>query len=180
MRIAVLDKMRAMGRESRGPEGLQRMMQQLDPSQFNHVDAETDPVMKRFHLSIFSEGSGTQFYSTTFAEWAAHELLRRAQPATVLVRFAPRQIQRSFDEMILDLNGTVTLDPDGSLLDADMGAFYIWLNQRRLPNSDKSAFLVWFENHAEAVMIAPHLSAGTESREPLSFDQLLQSVAEFH
>lgn len=153
------------------------MMQELDPSQFNAVDDVSDPVMRRFRLSIFSEGSGTQFYSTTFAEWTAHELLRRAQPVTVLIRFAPRQIQRSFDEMILDQNGVVTFDPQGSHMDADMGAFYIWLNQRRLPESDKAAFLVWFEDHGEAVMIAPHLAPGTESSEPISCEQLLRSVA---
>jgi hypothetical protein len=176
LRVAVVEKMRTLGRESGGPEGLQKMMQELDPSQFRDAEDATDPVMSRFRLSIFSEGSGTQFYSTTFAEWTAHELLRRAQPVSALIRFAPRQVQRSFDEMILDQNGAAAVDAQGSLMDADMGAFYVWLNQRRLPENEKSVFLCWFEDHAEAVMIGPHGSPGTESHEQVSLDELLRSA----
>ncbi len=176
LRLAVVEKMRTLGRESGGPEGLQKMMRELDPSQFKDTDDATDPVMSRFRLSIFSEGSGTQFYSTTFAEWTARELFRRAQPLSALIRFAPRQVQLSFDEMILDQNGVVAVDPQGSLMDADIGAFYIWLNQRRLPENEKSVFLGWFEDHPEAVMIAPHGSPGTESHEQVSLDELLRSA----
>ncbi len=174
LRIAVVDKMRILGRESGGPEGLEKALQELDPSQFPDASEGDDPVMSRFRLSIFSEGSGTQFYSTTFAEWTAHELLRRAQPVTLLVRFAPRQVQRTFDEMIMDQNRAVAVDPQGSLLDADMGAYYIWLNQRRLPKSDNGRFLVWFQGHSEAVMIALHLVPGTEDPQPVSLQKLLQ------
>jgi len=49
-----------------------------------------DAVLNRFQLSVLTEGSGTQIYSTTFVQWAARELLRRAQPLTLLARFAPR------------------------------------------------------------------------------------------
>lgn len=177
LRLAVVERMRTLGHESRGPEGLQKMMAALDPAEFPELGASDDPVMSHFRLSVFTEGSGTQFYSTTFTQWTAHELLRRAQPITALIRFAPRQVQRSFDEMILDKGEAVPIDPQGSLMDADMGAFYIWLNQRRLPRSEEATFVVWFENHSEALMIAPHLTAGTESHAPLSFEDLLKPVS---
>jgi len=47
-----------------------------------------------FDLKVLTEGSGTQIFSTTFAQWAAREALRRAQPLTLVVRFASRQRQR--------------------------------------------------------------------------------------
>jgi hypothetical protein len=174
LRLAVIERMRTLGQESGGPRGLQKMMDALSPAQFPAMDVSGDPVMNHFLLSIFTDGSGTQFYSTTFAQWTARELLRRAQPATTLVRFAPRQVQRSFDEMILDRGETVAVDPHGSLMDADMAAFYIWLDQRRLPKYEDATYLVWFENHQEALMIAPHLQAGTASNTPTSLRDLLK------
>jgi hypothetical protein len=58
-----------------------------------------------------------------------------------------------------------------------MGAYYIWLNQRRLVDSDKASFLVWFEDHNEALIISPKISAGTISREPVTLDRMLASIA---
>lgn len=177
LRLAVLKKMRTLGEVSRGPEGLQHLMFALQPEQFGLHGTSKDAVLDRFLLSIFTEGSGTQFYSTTFVQWSAHELLRRAQPLTTLVRFAPRQVQRSLDEMLVDGGETLTKDPEGSLVDADMGAYYIWLNQRRLVDSDKASFLVWFEDHNQALIISPRISAGTISREPVTLDRMLASIA---
>jgi hypothetical protein len=34
-------------------------------------------------------GSGTQIFSTTFVQWAARECLRRAQPETIVLHYAP-------------------------------------------------------------------------------------------
>jgi hypothetical protein len=48
-----------------------------------------DAVLSRFQVSVLTEGSGTQVFSTTFVQWAAREAFRRAQPLTLLLRFAP-------------------------------------------------------------------------------------------
>jgi hypothetical protein len=64
-------------------------------------------------------------------------------------------------------------DPEGSLIDADMGAYYTWLNQQRLAGADRSAFLVWFEGHRHAVAIGPSLPAGTESADSVDLKQVL-------
>ena len=41
-------------------------------------------MLNRFQLSLLTEGSGTQVFSTTFVQWAAREALRRAQPLTLV------------------------------------------------------------------------------------------------
>jgi len=133
----------------------------------------SDPVMQRFQLKILTEGSGTQIFSTTFAQWAAREALRRAQPLTLLVRFAPRQRQKPMNEMITDSAKPAELDPVGSLVDADFGAYYNWLNQQRLPGAEQSKFLVWFEGHNEAVVIGPTWPRGTQSNMLADMKQLL-------
>jgi hypothetical protein len=128
-------------------------------------------------VKLLTEGSGTQIFSTTFAQWAARETLRRAQPLTLLVRFAPRQRQKPMNELLSETQPAVDLDPAGSLVDADMGAYYTYLNQQRLTGADRSSFLVWFEGHNEAVAIGPGVPRGTASSAPTDLKQLLTWIS---
>ena len=89
-------------------------------------------MLNRFQLSLLTEGSGTQVFATTFVQWAAREALRRAQPLTLFARFAPRQRENPMNELLSEAQRRPELDPQGSLVDADMGAYYTWLNQQRL------------------------------------------------
>ncbi len=65
-------------------------------------------------------------------------------------------------------------DKEGSLIDADMGAYYSWINQSRLAGAEQSRFLVWFEDHSLACAIAPTLPRGTTSTTPITMRQILQ------
>ena len=172
VRAALLRKMRfEIEQPGMGPEALRSTLAQLRPKDFGL--SEGDAVLDRFSVKILTEGSGTQIYSTTFAQWAAREALRRAQPLTLLVRFAPRQRQKTMNELLSTRPEQAELDPIGSLVDADMGAYYNWLNQQRLTGADQSAFLVWFENHGDAVAISPAMPRGTESTAATDIQQLL-------
>jgi hypothetical protein len=173
VRTALLNRMQAeIQMPGMGPEELRTHMAQLTPIDLG-MDAAGDPVLDRFQLKLFTEGSGTQIYSTTFAQWTTREVLRRAQAITLLVRYAPRQRQRPMNELLADARGGVELDPSGSLVDADMGAYYHWINQQRLPGSEGSSFIAWFEGHSQALVISPSLPRGTESKSPLDLKQLL-------
>ncbi len=176
-RAALSAKMRAeIERPGMGPEALRTLMARMSPEDLGLDSAPgnaSDPVMQRFQLKILTEGSGTQIFSTTFAQWAAREALRRAQPLTLLVRFAPRQRQKPMNEMISDSAKPAELDPVGSLVDADFGAYYNWLNQQRLSGAEQSKFLVWFEGHNEAVVIGPAWPRGTQSNMLADMKQLL-------
>jgi hypothetical protein len=159
-----------------GPEALRSLMARMRPEDLglNAMPGKTsDPIMERFQLKVLTEGSGTQIFATTFAQWTAREALRRAQPLTLLVRFAPRQRQKPMNEMISDSTKPVELDPVGSLIDGDFGAYYNWLNQQRLPGAEQSRFLVWFEGHNEAVAIGSSWPRGTQSNLAADMEQLL-------
>jgi len=163
VRAALLKRMQAeIGMPGMGPEELRTRMARLVPADLE-MDKNGDPVVDRFKVKLLTEGSGTQVYATTFAQWTTREVLRRAQAVTLLVRFAPRQRQRPLNELIAATKGTPELDPLGSLIDADMGAYYHWINQQRLPGSERSSFLAWFEGHTQAVAIGPSFPKGTES-----------------
>jgi hypothetical protein len=69
------------------------------------------------------------------------------------------------------------LDPVGSLVDGDIGAYYNWLNQQRLPGAEKASFLAWFEGHSAAALIGPSVPRGTESSAPTDMKQLLSWIS---
>jgi hypothetical protein len=158
-----------------GPEQLRTHLAQLSPSDLG-MDKNGDVVLDRFQIKLLTEGSGTQIFSTTFAQWTAREALRRAQTLTLLVRFAPRQRQRPMNELLSSSNSNLELDYAGSLIDADMGSYYHWLNQQRLPGADQASFLVWFEGHSQALAISPTLPRGTESNSAMDLGGLLSLI----
>ncbi|PYU48336.1 MAG: hypothetical protein DMG48_20695 [Acidobacteria bacterium] len=173
VRAALSAKIRAeIQRPGMGPEALRTHLAQLRPADLG-LGKAGNLVLDRFQVKMLTEGSGTQIFSTTFAQWTAREALRRAQPLTLLVRFAPRQRQKPMNEMLSTSRDVAELDPLGSLMDADMGAYYNWLNLQRLTGADQSSFLVWFEGHNEAVAIGPSLPRGTVSNTSASLEQLL-------
>ena len=155
-----------------GPEELRTKMARLTPADLGMRGG--DPVLGRFEVQMFTEGSGTQIFATTFAMWTAREALRRAQPLTLLVRYAPRQQQRPMNELLSDSDKKPTMDYEGSLMDADMGTYYHWIDQQRLPGSNSSAFLAWFEGHRQAVVIAPTIPRGVESTSVMNLGELLK------
>lgn len=157
-----------------GPENLRTVMASLKPSDLRIDKLTGDPVLARFQLRLLSEGSGTQIFSTTFAQWAARETLWRAQPLTLVVRYAPRQRQRPMNELLSVSKAALELDPAGSLVDADMGAYYNWINQQRLPGAEQASFLAWFEGHNEALAIGPAVPRGTTSSTRASLKQIIE------
>jgi hypothetical protein len=176
-RAALSEKIRSeIERPGMGPEALRTLLSKMRPADLGMGKAG-DPVLDNFQMKMLTEGSGTQVFSTTFTQWTAREALRRAQPLTLLVRFAPRQRQRPMNEMLSASHEPVDLDPVGSLVDADMGAYYDWVNMQRLPGADRSSFLAWFEGHNEAIAIGPSLPRGTESKAVADLEQLLSWAA---
>jgi len=59
-------------------------------------------------------------------------------------------------------------------VDADMGAYYTWLNQQRLAEAEKASFLVWLENQSEAVAIGPRFEKDRTMEAPFEFARLLE------
>ncbi|HUI43333.1 MAG TPA: hypothetical protein VL523_15320 [Terriglobia bacterium] len=176
-RLALLNRMeKAIQSGIGGPEALRTMIAELRPEDVGLKGPAGDAVLDHFQVSVLTQGSGTQIFSTTFVQWAAREALRRAQPLTLLARFAPRQRQRPMNEMLSGEKQNPALDPEGSLIDADMGAFYTWLNQGRLAGAERSSFLVWFEGHQEALAIAPALPRNTESDSSIDLKELVGQI----
>lgn len=173
VRLALLRNMQAeIKRPGMGPEELRTNLAALQPVDVG-LDKQGDTVLNHFQLKLMTEGSGTQIFSTTFAQWTAREALRRAQPLTLLVRFGPRQRERSMNELLSNADSHSEPDLRGSLIDADMGAYYNWINQQRLPGADRSSFIAWFEGSPQAVAIGPSFARGASSNSIASLKEIL-------
>ena len=170
-RAALLDRIgKETSKAGMGPEELRDHLMHLAPADLGMA---SDPVLDHFQLKVLTEGSGTQIFSTTFAQWTAREALRRAEPWTLLVRFQPRQRERPMNELLANHPTPLELDAQGSLIDADMSAYYQWIDQQRLSGAAESAFLVWFEDQRQAVAIGPGLPRGAESNSRLTLSAVL-------
>lgn len=177
VRAALVFKMRkTMQPDGGGPEALRSLLARLGPEDLGMSAAEEDAVLNRFQISVLTEGSGTQIFSTTFVQWTAREALRRAQCVTLLARYSPRLGEASMTGLLAGANERPRYDPEGSLVDADMGAYYTWINQQRLPGADQARFLAWFEGGEEALAIGPGLPRGTESNEPVGLRELMNRL----
>lgn len=157
-----------------GPEAVSSFMGALTPADLGLRESADDAALRHFEVNLLTEGAGTQVFSTTFVQWAAREAMRRAQPITMLARFAPRQRMAPMNELLKRNPLTQVTDPEGSLIDADMGAYYTWINQSRLAGAEQARFLAWYEAHNIAVAIAPGLPQGTVSSVSTSFDKILK------
>lgn len=176
VRDAVVAKLRSMILAGAGTEARRSGLMQLRPEDVGLKGEGQESVLNHFKVAVLSEGAGAQFFSTTFVQWASREVLRRAQPVTLLARFAPRMTENSMNEAVMGARKPPVLDAQGALVDADMGAHYTWLNQMRLSGARESSFLVWFENHAEALVISPSSARGGQSNRPVGLNQLLDQA----
>jgi hypothetical protein len=78
------------------------------------------------------------------------------------------------DELMSTKQEMQVFDPEGSLLDGDMGAFYTWINLQRLPGGAESRFLACYENGHEALVVAPGIPKDATSDSKCSLRDLLQ------
>lgn len=176
VRDAVVAKLRSLLAAGAGTEARRSALMRLRPEDVGLSGEGDERVRNHFKVTVLSEGSGVQFFSTTFVQWAAREVLRRAQPVTLLARYAPRMTERSMNEALMAGTKPAALDAQGALIDADMGAYYTWLNQMRLPGADHSVFVAWFENHSKALVVSPSMARGGESDLPTDMNQLLDQA----
>jgi hypothetical protein len=157
-------------------EAFRTMLAQMTPADLGLHGTGDEAVMQAFSVSLLTEGSGTQVFSTTFVQWAAREALRRARPLTLVVRFTPRLRERPMNELLAASPDSTEVDPEGSLLDADMGAWYTWLNLQRLTGYEQSTCLVWFEDHPEAVAVGPKMAKGAQVSTTIDLQELLRQL----
>ncbi len=175
LRERVLQRMQAT--ISSGSGGAEQMRDVLAGTSHTDVGAQQitgDAVLQRFYTELFTQSSGPQIFSTSFVQWTGRELARRAQPHTLLLRYGARQQHHDLNELFADAQST-RLDPQGSLRDAEMGAYYNWIEMNRISAPGKLTFAAVVEGHPFAVIIGRGTTAGALCPTPMTLQQALQN-----
>jgi hypothetical protein len=107
-----------------GAEAVSSYIAGLSPEDLNLKGTLVDAPLRHFEVSILTQGAGCQIYSTTFVQWASRECLHRAQPLTLFARFATRQSNAPMEQLLARDPLMQPQDKAGSLIDAEMGAYY--------------------------------------------------------
>lgn len=176
LREQVLLRMRATVRSQQSnAEDLRTILASTDSSALGGDVVSSDPLLQAFYTQLFTQGSGTQIFSTSFVQWAGRELARRVKPKTMLLRYAPRQRYRSLNE-IVDRPAERQMDVQGSLGDAEMAAFYNWIDMDRISAGGRLTTLVWAEGSSRAVLIGPQTKPRTVSQKPLTVAQAIAAM----
>jgi hypothetical protein len=178
VRRSVLNEMQRAVRTGAGPEALRSRLTSLSAEESRAAEVSSDPVLQYFILNLFVDGSGTQIYSTSFAQWSAREILRRAQPTTLAVNIGTRVRQRSLNEFLAGERESNEPDPGGSLIDADLVAYYTWLEMAELPDGGKAIFLAWFPGHHSAFLSGPGVPKNVMTKDSMTVDRLLDIAQE--
>jgi hypothetical protein len=168
---------RSTSSEPVGPEAVGSYIVGLSPEDLALRGDPSDAPLRHFEVNLMTQGAGCQIFSTTFVQWAARECLHRAQPLTLLARFSTRQSNAPMELLLARNPLEAPQDPEGSLIDADMGAYYTWINQSRLSGAQESRFLAWFEDHNLACVVAPTLPGGKTFTGSIPMQQVLEHMA---
>lgn len=122
----------------------------------------SDSLVLAFIRDIFLTGNGTLIINNTFVEWAAVRALRRAQPRVLVARFGVRDKMKPFSSLLLFSKPRPTdqipilQDPLGSFIDAELLAYYIWLNAESAPPyRGRTLYLLLAEGVDEMVAVGP-------------------------
>lgn len=178
LRNTLLDRLHRMTQTPGiGPEMARSQLSGLSPGELGIGSSGEQAVLDRFLLRVLAEGSGTQIFSTTFVQWTARELLRRAEPLSLVVRFGARDEFRPMDVMLSGSTRKAALDPAGSFVDADMGAYYTWVNLQRLRAAESARFLAISQARGQAVAIGPGLPRGTFSSDRTTLAKIFETLA---
>jgi len=102
------------------------------------LDALKDKIATReFIKDLFLSGNGAVVFGNAFVQWAANEALRRARPKVLVARFDLRNKPKPFTSIAIleDQEHTSPVadapDPEGSAIDAEILASYIWRSAAR-------------------------------------------------
>ena len=102
--------------------------------------ARDDVRLREFIRELFLSGNGAVQFCNSFVQWGASEILRRAEPQTLICYFGIRDEIKPFSGLVLFEDQSTANpvpykpDPRGSLIDIGLLGEYVHLSAVRRPN----------------------------------------------
>jgi hypothetical protein len=117
--------------------------------------------LRSFVIDLFLSGNGALIFPNSFVQWASTEALRRARPRLLMARFGMRNRPKPFTGIAIFENQQKVSamrdvdDPEGSAVDAQMLARYVWLSAMRFPEQEQTSCVCVAEACRSVCVIAP-------------------------
>jgi len=176
-------EMNTMRKDLADADAVYDRLRKVDISAWCPPEVATDPAVREFVRSLYLSGNGAVIFGNSFVEWAASEALRRARPVFLAARFGVRSKPKPFTGVAVfdnpdQVNPLPAVDDvEGSAVDAQMLALYVWLAATRYDEYQRSTVCVCIaENLSEAYVVAyPEFTLGLGA-EPVPLDRLRQTL----
>jgi hypothetical protein len=137
-------------------------LRKVDVSPWCPPEVAADSAVREFVRSLYLSGNGAVIFGNSFVEWAASEAFRRARPTLLAARFGLRTKPKPFTGVAVfenpdQVNPLPAVDDfEGSAIDAQMLALYVWLAATRYEEYQRSTICVCIaESLAQAYVVAP-------------------------
>jgi hypothetical protein len=161
-------------------------LRKVDVSPWCPAEVAGDAALREFVRSVYLSGNGAVIYGNSFVEWAASEAIRRARPRLLAARFSVRSKPKPFTGVAVfenpdQANPLPAVDDfEGSALDAQVLALYIWMAAERYPEYQNSTVCVCIaERLAQAYVVAPPGFGFAGETAPVTVDRLGSRLAEW-
>jgi hypothetical protein len=166
-------EMNTMRKDLADADTVYDQLRQVDVSGWCPPEVGSDPAVREFVRSLFLSGNGAVIFGNSFVEWASSEAFRRARPTFLAAKFGVRSKPKPFTGVAVfdnpdKVNPLPAVDDfEGSAVDAQMLALYVWLAAVRFEEYQRSTVCVCLaESLSQAYVVAPpgfSLSDGTEA-----------------
>jgi hypothetical protein len=154
-------------------------LRKVDVSAWCPPEVAEDPAVREFVRSLYLSGNGAVIFGNSFVEWAASEAFRRARPSFLAARFGVRSKPKPFTGVAVfdnpdQVNPLPAVDDfEGSAVDAQMLALYVWLAASRYEEYQHSTVYVCIAaSLAQAYLVAPPEFTLWQHAGPITLDRL--------
>jgi len=149
-------------------------------------EVASDPAVREFVRSLYLTGNGAVIFGNSFVEWAASEAFRRARPTFLAARFGVRSKPKPFTGVAVfdnpdQVNPLPSIDDfQGSAVDAQMLALYVWLAASRYAEYQQSTVCVCLaESLSQAFVVAPQEFVLADDHRAMGIDRLTLALREW-
>jgi hypothetical protein len=154
-------------------------LRKVDVSAWCPSEVGSDPAVREFVRSLYLSGNGAVIFGNSFVEWASSEALRRARPTLLAAKFGVRSKPKPFTGVAVfdnpdQINPLPAVDDlEGSAIDAQILALYVWLAATRYEEYQQSTVCICLaESLSEVRVVAPADFELLKENEPVSLGRL--------
>ena len=179
-------EMNTMRKDLSDADAVYDSLRKVDMVPWCPAEVVADPAAREFVRNLYLSGNGAVIFGNSFVQWAASEAFRRARPRFLAARFGVRSGLKPFTGVAVfenpdQVNPLPAVDDvQGSTIDAQILAAYIWLAAGRYDEYRSSTICVCVaESLRQAYLVAPAQFVVSPAQSTVSIDSLRAALREW-